>query len=539
MINMPFKNYDEFKELFVKTDNNGKKRRVNGVLLSWLKSKEVYKFYMSEDLFGRRIEKTRLSRLDSMAALLNEVKTLVERGTKNNFYPIEIIDRVYWSRTYKCDDTRGVCYDGDSRSYRYMNMDRDERVFKMKIGKMFRHLIDTSLAADIIPEPVKLWACEEITNEWTAYCAAKVPSGYILHVDKDFDAIYNGTKRCRGDFYSCMSGGKHSEFYENFVKCHAAYLTDGEGENAPIVARCIIFDEVHDEETGEVFRLAERQYSTGCDDSLKRILIEMLIRQGYIDGYKKVGAGCGDAKAFVKNDGTSLSDRDLWIENTIGPGDTLSYQDSFKYLDSDGKAYNDSGHHYEYELDSTEIELENDHEDENWSDYYGRWLDEDESTYVESRGDYFYDDDCVYAHRRNWHGVYEENCLRDDCSRIDDEWFYDDDWEFKECSECGRLFVVGYGESRYSDLLEEDFCDECCMDQAENDHKERYWFWSEFDEEYYPDEEDVKRITIDGDVKTISVRSLETLMRSGRAVCMDEENGGYAFICMDEMPAAA
>jgi hypothetical protein len=63
MINMPFKNYDEFKELFVKTDNNGKKRRVNGVLLSWLKSKEVYKLYMSEDLFGGRFEKTRLSRL--------------------------------------------------------------------------------------------------------------------------------------------------------------------------------------------------------------------------------------------------------------------------------------------------------------------------------------------------------------------------------------------------------------------------------------------------------------------------------------------
>jgi hypothetical protein len=30
-----------------------------------------------------------------MAALLEEVKTIVQRGTKNNDYPIDIIDRVY------------------------------------------------------------------------------------------------------------------------------------------------------------------------------------------------------------------------------------------------------------------------------------------------------------------------------------------------------------------------------------------------------------------------------------------------------------
>ncbi len=49
---------------------------------------------------------------------------------------------------------------------------------------------------------------------------------------------------------------QHS-FYENAVNASAAYLENEEGK---IIARCIIFNEVKDQD-GKIWRLAERQYS--------------------------------------------------------------------------------------------------------------------------------------------------------------------------------------------------------------------------------------------------------------------------------------
>ena len=42
----------------------------------------------------------------------------------------------------------------------------------------------------------------------------------------------------------------------------------------------------------------ERQYATDESNTLKRALIDALIKGGHIDGYKKVGAGCGECKGF-------------------------------------------------------------------------------------------------------------------------------------------------------------------------------------------------------------------------------------------------
>lgn len=118
-------------------------------------------------------------------------------------------------------------------------------------------------------------------------------------------------------------------FYENAVNASAAYL---ENEDEKIIARCIIYNEVHDQHD-KVWRLAERQYSTDCNDILKRALVDALIRDGHIDGYKKIGAGCGDSQAFVDNEGNSLSHLKLSISCDLDYGDTLSYQDSFKSYD--------------------------------------------------------------------------------------------------------------------------------------------------------------------------------------------------------------
>ena len=66
-------------------------------------------------------------------------------------------------------------------------------------------------------------------------------------------------------------------------------------------------------------------------NTLKRALIDALIKGGHIDGYKKVGAGCGDSRAFVDLEENSLSDRKFRIECDLDYDDTLSYQDSFKW----------------------------------------------------------------------------------------------------------------------------------------------------------------------------------------------------------------
>ena len=72
------------------------------------------------------------------------------------------------------------------------------------------------------------------------------------------------------------------------------------------------------------------------NNTLKRALIDALIKGGHIDGYKKVGAGCGDSRAFVDLEENSLSDRKFRIECDLDYDDTLSYQDSFKWYINPG-----------------------------------------------------------------------------------------------------------------------------------------------------------------------------------------------------------
>ena len=97
-----------------------------------------------------------------------------------------------------------------------------------------------------------------------------------------------------------------------------------------IIARCIIFNEVKDQD-GKIWRLAERQYSSEGNEILKRALIDTLIKGKYIDGYKRIGASCNEPNAFVNVDGNSLSGKRFTIDCDLGWDETLSYQDSFKW----------------------------------------------------------------------------------------------------------------------------------------------------------------------------------------------------------------
>ncbi len=131
-----------------------------------------------------------------------------------------------------------------------------------------------------------------------------------------------------GDFHSCMVDRELHDFYTESVDANAAYLTNEEGK---VIARCVIYNRVMDQGRKKIWRLAERQYATDESNTLKRALIDALIKGGHIDGYKKVGAGCGDARAFVDLEENSLSDRKFRIECDLDWDDTLSYQDSFKW----------------------------------------------------------------------------------------------------------------------------------------------------------------------------------------------------------------
>jgi hypothetical protein len=375
----------------------------------------------------------------------------------------------------------------------------------MKMGRMFNHCIDCTTLKDILPREVRLWICEEVQRDWEAYARAEMPEpdGLELHVDDDFAKIYS-SHHLKGDFGSCMTGHGFHTFYTDAVKAKAAYLTD---EDGGVVARCVIFTECEDMATGEIVRLAERQYSSNGKEVLKQDLITALIRGGHIDGYKKIGAGCGEANAFLSKDGESWSDRHFKIKCDLDYGDTLSYQDSFKWYDMNvNEAYNwyDDCGGEEFELDTTAGSLRG----RNYDEWHERWTSSDLTT--------------VYYRGREYSCA--DNDL-DDFIWIDNGenygYFHSDDVSY--CEECREDFVTDNG--YYSEITQETYCCEDCRDEAERRYKEENWTYSEYDDEYFEDEDDVTTLKQGAcDEVSISRDSADRLVDRGEAICI---NGKY------------
>lgn len=122
-----------------------------------------------------------------------------------------------------------------------------------------------------------------------------------------------------------MTNRNRTVFYTDSVDAKAAYITDGHGL---VIARAVLFTNVTDQD-GKKWRLLERQYSSGGNDTLKRLLVEKLIQENHIDGYKAIGASCNEPDAFVSLDGSSLAGRKFEIDCRLDKEDILSYQDSF------------------------------------------------------------------------------------------------------------------------------------------------------------------------------------------------------------------
>ena len=482
-----FGNYDGFCEIFVREDG----RRKNGILLSLFKNKEIRRWARE----NKKLKK--MLNIKSMGELYTFCDDLVRSTSLDYPYVINILDKYYRSNKYETD-RNGVCEDGDFTSYRYRNIERDS-VFKMKIGKLYKHLVECSEFGKLLNEQVVLFMCEEMSRKWKAENSQKY-SGFHLHVDDDFEKIYS-SRFCKGNFGSCMTDEEREDFYENGVKAKAAYLTNEEGL---IVARCVIFTECYDEDD-KVWRLAERQYSSGGDETLKLMLVYALIKGGHIDGYKKVGADCHNCTSFLDIHDNPISNPKFYIECNRDGDDVISYQDSFKYYDiSQRKAYNYRTSGTTHDLSTTDRYLE---QCDNYDDYHDEYTDSDLVTV-------------------SYHGT-EMSCAED--SLDDFRWVHSEGMYYHEddvflCDNCNEYGLCE--DTYYSDITNESYCCADCRRASEQSYKEDNWEYSDYDDEYF---ETVKTFYRAIEVNkeyvetTISEDSLEELISAGDVEEIDGE----------------
>lgn len=467
-----FKNYDEFKNIFTIVEHgNGVKSRKNKILLAWLKDRKFLhqwlqweREYRGQAFLSEAKEHCYLdaknmneARAAVQTIMLSVAPSLNWRITGRNNRVCRLADWIMYHSTLYIDNEEGLCADGDTKSVRYVNTERDNRIFKMKAGKFVTACLEDLPCTNILPEQVKRWIGEEFAREWQAHAEKKIGdrNDLTLHVGsdiKDFCRIYDDSEYS-GDFHSCMAGESQYEFYRYAVDASAAYLTN---KNDYIVARCIIFNDVRDED-GKTWRLAERQYSTDQDNVLKQILVNKLIDEGLIDGYKRVGVDCHDNRNFVANNGDSLAGKRFSIVCNLDEDDILSYQDSFVYYNRNERvAYNYDTCTYTDELNTTDRIFHADHEGEEYSYYSEEWIDDDEAVYDDYHEDWMYSRNAVEAlyHGRSikihydrtedftWSERYDmylfdddcvadadgEPILRDDAVRaVDEEYYHEDD----------------------------------------------------------------------------------------------------------------
>lgn len=488
--------YDDFNYLFgMESHGNGVKSRKNKILLQHLKNRSLIKWCRGHNDFS-------LLHIRSMAELKQMVLSYIrETGKADTNLPhkVILIGNTYWSSQYRTDHMEGLCEDFDKRAVRYVNI-KSEHVFKMKAGKFFTAIIKETELGQILSEQVINWLSEEFTQDWQTYTFGQTPD-VELHVDDNFELIYDedACKDFRG--CSCMVGKDRHSFYSDAVAAKAAYLLDIDGY---VLARAILFTDVFDQD-GNKWRLLERQYSRESNEVLKRLLVDLLIKGGHIDGYKQIGAGCSESRAFVANDGTSLSDMKFSISCELNTSDILSYQDSFKFYDYDNSiAYNYPDAPHNYELDTTDYNLDGEYDDDDDED------DDDEY-------DDYHDYRCAETQLCYYHGneVYVDVDNLGDFIEIDGDYYHTDDCT--QCDQCGEWLVKS--DALYNSEAEAFFCTSEC----EANYIAENFYFSEYDDRYFKNFEDITKISFWDEEeqaymeRTISTLSLQNLINSRKA----------------------
>lgn len=498
MLLFNIRNFDDFQYLFgIEIHGNGNKSRKNKILLSHLKNRQLYKYCREHDDYS-------LLRVRSMPELKKAILNQVQISGKNDDtlqHEVSLMGMTFYSSLYRTDDNKGLCFDLDGSSVRYINVERN-REYKKKSGKFIVGIIKESEVGKLLNEQVINWLSEEFTYDWETYTKYNHPE-IKLNVDDNFKAIYD-SERCKNfQGCSCMEGRARYTFFRDSVKSKAAYLTDA---NDNILARAIIFTDVKDQ-NGKKWRLLERQYASESSEMLKRLLIERCVKEGYVDGYKVCGAACQDARNFVDTQGRSLADYEFRIECHLGMNDVLSYQDSFKWYDYDNEtAFNfHPGNGNIYNLDITDYNLNGDSDDD---------PDEDEGVYDDWHDEYVDEVQRVY---------YQGTPYDCDTERLDDfvyvpsqrQWHHEDD--IVRCDNCGEAILK-------SDAIHEPKDDSVyCSEDCRTEHIEQTWYYSQWDDERFPYVTDITTVSLwDSETQsyhrlTISVKSLECLKREGKA----------------------
>ena len=442
-------NYQEFQYRFGFTEHdNRKKSRRNKVLLNFIKDRNLLKECIKKNDFT-------LLNITNMVEFKKTMfsKIQISGGFDMNLsYKVELINYTFHSNKYSTDEMKGLCEDSDYKSCSYINHKNNGRIFKMKAGKFIRNLILETEFGRKLPETTLIYLQETFCEDWQTYSMSTLHKNN-LYVNDNFADIYNSSE-CKGDFNSCMMNRGFHTFYQDAVNASAAYLRNDEGK---IVARCIIYNKVHEEGSDKIWRLAERQYSTNQDNLLKRALVEALIREGYIDGYKQVGFDCHNARGFVDVNGNSLESKDFWIDCDLETYEPLSYQDSFKWYDmAKRRAYNYQVPGYDYNLDTTEGSIDGEEDDRNYDEYHDEYTDSDTVTVM-------------------YHGQ-EMSCSENDLEDfiwIDSEEIYYHKDDLEMCPVCDDWFLENDGYK--SDLTGETYCCADCRKRAEDEYREEHY----------------------------------------------------------------
>lgn len=465
MLYIGLRDYSHFKELFAKRiTNNGKSIRQNGILLSYYKNAIKH-----HELFKEAKDVT------NMASLYSEVMKRIRKESILTA-PNRLCNcylggfGMFYSSEYRTDKMDGFCEDGDITSIRYERIS-DGRVYKMKAGKFFKKIILETEYGKNMDESTLLHVLEVFSHKWQSL-AMETIGDFDLVVDDDFEAIYKSSNYVDdADFHSCMSDCDQHYFYEEAVKAKAASIW----RDNQMYARCVIFTEVTDESTGQTLRLAERQYSAEESELYKNILVNKLIKEGHIDGYKKIGAGCHDSRLFVSNTGEDLSDRDFSIRCYLSYGDTLSYQDSFKFFNYEvNKAYNSDSHDYTHDLADTSSVFEGGE----WDSYHEEYCAEVRTVYV-------------WNDRRGYFD--EETC---DVERLDDFYYCECEDKYYDMVEYCSYYnhYIPFDRAHYSEHEEDYFYeDDVVRSKYEEDYiRASKAIWDDIANDYFSNEESLQ-----------------------------------------------
>ena len=431
-----FKNYEEFKELFgERSFENGNKQRDNKILLRVLQDRNTLKLTHSDNTNVRRLYSYLVKSRSNEEALIHLYAFLTSKP-HTDCWEICLAGKCFFSSMYELDELNGICVNGETNKVRVrcLTGNNEGKILRVKVGKFFSSILNEYC---YLPLQLRRYAEEDFSRLFISY-AERNRNEMRLVVDRDFRFIYDSDNFVdEGDFDSCMTDKDNYNFYTDSVDAHAASLQNEDGQ---ILARCIIFDCVKDG-YGNRYRLAERQNSVNCNDTLKQILVDKLIEEGYIDGYKRVGAGCRDHSDFILNDGTELCNKTLHIRCNLHDDDYMAYMDSFKYYnETEEIAYNKvSCDHISVLNDTDEIFRS----DFRWSNFYDEYVNID---------------NCVLVPTHD-----NEYILEEDCIKIHGEWYYEKD--VVTCPYCGEMFYKESDDAVYEQSHGQYFCSEYCHEK--------------------------------------------------------------------------